>query len=105
MASDGSPISATFTLTEGETAIFDIAASVNGRINPDNVDIEFIGIPSGFQITPIGGSTLVETGGVLSVNAGQLTQGVIFGPDPANASALNRSQDINFSVIPKGILF
>ena len=37
-----------------------------------------------FQITPIGGSALILSNGVLSVNAGELAQGVIIGPDPNN---------------------
>ncbi len=105
VTSDGSPFVSSLTLIEGQSTTFDIAASVNGRINPDNIDIEFIGIPDGFQITPIGGTSLIVSNGVLSVNAGELTQGVIIGPDPNNAAALNRSQDINFSVLPKATYY
>ena len=49
MASDGSALSSSFTLTEGQTTVFDIAASVNGRINPDNVEIEFIEFQQDFK--------------------------------------------------------
>lgn len=96
--SAGETIETSLSLTEGGQVIYDVAASLNGIINPDNVVLSFSNLPSGFQVTPVGGTTLTDVSGVFSVNASLLTQGVIISPDPTDAAASNYSLDFNFDV-------
>ena len=94
----GETLETSLSLTEGGQVIYDVATSLNGIINPDNVVLSFSNLPSGFQVTPVGGIALTDVSGVFSVNASLLTQGVIIGADPTDEAASNYSLDFNFDV-------
>ena len=61
--STGELIDNNLIITEGGTAQFDIAVLLNGILNPNNVIIQFSGLPDGFQVVPVGGSALTESEG------------------------------------------
>ena len=87
----GETLETSLSLTEGGQVIYDVATSLNDN-HPDNVVLSFSNLPSGFQVTPVGGIALTDVSGVFQQMPAQ--HRCYNGPDPTDEAASNYSLDL-----------